>query len=114
MEIKRSCHLHLVALRYGLGLNTVESAALGIVPLVQIPNFVRFLIPGCPIVNVTADSLYRTVKSLIAEKHRLKDLGLECREWIRQQYDARRIVESYWFLYDFIYHSFSVDYPELF
>ena len=113
LELKSTCHLHVVALRYGPGLNTVESAAMGLLPLAQMPNFVRFVLPDCPVVNITARTLYQTLKGLLADPERILDLSRQCRQWVKRNFEAENLVRTYWYLYDFIYNGFSVDYPEI-
>jgi tetratricopeptide (TPR) repeat protein len=114
LQRKRDCHLHLVALRYGFGLNAVESAALGMVPLVQLPNFVRAAYPDTPVQHVTATTLYDKTIELLSDRRQLAELGEACRQWAQREFSARNLIRKYWYLYDFIYHGLSVDYPHPF
>ncbi len=114
LQRKRDCHLHLVALRYGFGLNAVESAAMGVVPLVQLPNFVRAAYPDTPVQHVTAATLYDETVKLLADRRGLAELGQACRQWAEREFAARNLIRKYWYLYDFIYHGLSVEYPDPF
>ncbi|HYX06537.1 MAG TPA: hypothetical protein VE912_07355 [Bacteroidales bacterium] len=114
LKVKSNCHIHVVSLRYGPGLNAIESAAMGLLPLVQLPNFVQFLLPNCPLINITEKTLYKTLKHLIDNPNLIEKAGKQCQKWARQNYDSKLLVKSYWYLYDFIYHGFSVDYPDIY
>jgi len=109
---KSRCHLHVVALRYGFGLNAIESAALGLVPLVQLPNFVRMAYPDSPVVHINRDSLQDTLRELIDNREHLPQLADSCRAWALREFSARNLIRKYWYLYDFIYNGLSVDYPQ--
>lgn len=109
---KSRCHLHVVALRYGFGLNAIESAALGLVPLVQLPNFVRMAYPDSPVVHINRDSLQDTLRELIDNREHLPQLADSCRAWALREFSAKNLIRKYWYLYDFIYNGLSVDYPQ--
>jgi hypothetical protein len=114
LELKRSCHLHLVALRYGFGLNAIESAAMGLIPVAQLPNFARMGFVDTPVIHATPETLYEKVTGLLADERRMRQISTACRDWARREFDARTHVRKYWFLYDMIYHGLSVTYPEIF
>jgi glycosyltransferase involved in cell wall biosynthesis len=114
VKIKKSCHLHIVGLRYGFGLNAIESAAIGIVPIVQLPNFVRMAYPDTPIVHGTESNLFESAMRLVLDESRLEELGQVCRQWVKREFDAPILIRKYWYLYDMIYHGLSVEYPEIF
>jgi Tetratricopeptide repeat len=114
LEMKSRCHMHIVSLLVTFGFNAIESAAMGLVPVVQLDNFTRLLYPDSPVVHATENTLYDTVRTLIKEPSRIQETGAACREWSRREFDARTMVQRYWYLYDLIYHGQSVTYPELF
>ncbi|MFH2056210.1 MAG: hypothetical protein ABIJ61_09655, partial [bacterium] len=111
LERKSKCHLHAVALRYGFGLNAVESAAQGLIPLVQLPNFVRMAYPDSPCVHVTAETLLDKTRRLLDNRDQLAQLGNACRDWGIREFAAENLIRKYWYLYDFIFNGLSVDYP---
>jgi hypothetical protein len=113
LQIKSGCHLHLVALRYGFGLNAIESAAMGVVPLAQLPNFVRMIYPDSPVVHITAETIMARTEALLDDRARLADLSAACRDWAVAEFDAERLIRKYWYLYDLVYNGLSVDYPVL-
>jgi tetratricopeptide (TPR) repeat protein len=114
MRIKSGCHIHIVSLLTVFGLNAIESAAMGLVPICGVDNFSRLIYPESPVPNASADNLYDVVNDLVRNPAKARETGLACREWVRPLFDARSLVQKYWYLYDVIYHGLSVDYPELF
>jgi tetratricopeptide (TPR) repeat protein len=114
MRIKSSCHVHIVSLLTVFGLNAIESAAMGLAPICGVDNFSRLIYPESPVPNASADNLYEVVKDLVLNPTKARETGLACREWVRPLFDARYLVQKYWYLYDVIYNGLSVDYPELF
>jgi Tetratricopeptide repeat len=114
LEMKSNCHMHIVSLLVTFGFNAIESAAMGLVPVVQLDNFTRLLYPDAPVVHATDATLYDTARSLLSNPARMQETGLACREWARREFDSRTMVQRYWYLYDLIYNGQSVTYPELF
>jgi len=117
LEMKSRCHIHLNSLSRqmpGFGLNSIESAAIGIVPITPLDNFTRLLYPESPIVHADENSVYDIVKSLLSDTGRIKGLGQACREWARCEFDAKVLIKRYWYLYDLIYHGLSTEYPKIF
>ncbi|MBK7141056.1 MAG: tetratricopeptide repeat protein [bacterium] len=114
LSLKASCHLHIVSLLFTFGLNAIESAAQGLVPITPLDNFTMLLYPDTPVVHATPSTLYEVSRKLIADPKRLKDIGAQCRDWARREFDAKTLVQKYWYLYDLVYHGFSLDYPDQF
>jgi tetratricopeptide (TPR) repeat protein len=114
LELKRTCHIHVVAMLPGFGFNSIESAAMGLTPITQLDNFTRLLFPDTPVVHATEDTLYRTLLHLAEHPEQLKAVGEACRAWVKREFDARSAIRKYWYLYDLIYHGFSTGYPDLF
>ena len=114
LELKRSCHLHVVAMLPGFGFNSIESAAMGLTPITQLDNFTRLLFPDTPVVHATEATLYETLLYLAEHPERLKAIGAACRSWVKREFDAPTAVRKYWYLYDLIYHGFSTGYPDMF
>lgn len=114
LEMKSRCHVHIVSLIPGFGLNTIESAAMGLVPITGFDNFSRLLYPDAPVVGANATNLRAVLQKLIADPARAKVIGMACREWARREFNAPALIKKYWYLYDLIYHGHSVDYPEIF
>ncbi len=114
LSLKATCHLHIVSLLFTFGLNTIESAAQGLVPITPLDNFTMLLYPDTPVVHATPSTLYDVAGRLLNDPVRMKELGQECRSWARREFDAKTIVQKYWYLYDLIYHGFSIDYPDQF
>jgi hypothetical protein len=114
LEMKSRCHMHIVSLLVTFGFNAIESAAMGLVPVVQLDNFTRLLYPDAPVVHSTENTLYDTVRTLLKDPARMKETGRACQNWARREFDSRTMVQKYWYLYDLIYNGQSVTYPELF
>ncbi len=114
LALKATCHLHIVSLLFTFGLNTIESAAQGLVPITPLDNFTMLLYPDTPVVHATPNTLYDVSKKLLSDPRRMKEIGEQCRRWARREFDARTLVQKYWYLYDLVYHGFSLDYPGLF
>ncbi len=114
LQMKSRCHVHVVSLIPGFGLNTIESAAMGLVPITGFDNFSRLIYPEAPIVCGTAENLYTVLAALVKDRARAQAIGESCREWARKEFNAPSLVKKYWYLYDLIYHGHSVDYPEIF
>lgn len=114
LALKATCHLHIVSLLFTFGLNTIESAAQGLVPITPLDNFTMLLYPDTPVVHATPNTLYDVSKKLLADPKRMKEIGERCRQWARREFDARTLVQKYWYLYDLVYHGFSLDYPDHF
>lgn len=114
LEIKSTCHIHIVSLLFTFGLNTIESAAMGLVPITPLDNFSMLLYPDTPVIHATPTTLYEVTKKLLGDPERLKETGQACQAWARREFDARLLVQKYWYLYDLIYHGFSLDYPDTF
>lgn len=114
LELKRSCHIHVVAMLPGFGFNSIESAAMGLTPITQLDNFTRLLFPDTPVVHATQETLYQTLLRLAEHPELLKATGDACRAWVKREFDAPTAVRKYWYLYDLIYHGFSTGYPDIF
>lgn len=114
LELKSECHIHLASLLMAFGLNCIESAAMGVVPVTTLDNFTRFIFHDTPVVHATKNNIYEVTKELISDRGRLKELSEKCRAWARLKFDARIVVKQYAYLYDLIYNGLSVDYPEVF
>lgn len=114
LERKSDCHIHIVSLMYAFGLNAIESAAMGVIPITGLDNFTRFIFHDTPVLHATVDSAYDVTKKLLSDKSRMKDLSESCKRWARANFDARVVAKKYTYLYDLIYHGLSVDYPEYF
>ncbi len=114
LALKATCHLHIVSLLFTFGLNTIESAAQGLVPITPLDNFTMLLYPDTPVVHATKNTLYDVSKKLLSDPKRMKEIGEQCRQWARREFDAKTLVQKYWYLYDLVYHGFSLDYPDLF
>ncbi|MEK7774945.1 MAG: tetratricopeptide repeat protein [Candidatus Zixiibacteriota bacterium] len=114
LEMKSRCHMHIVSLLVTFGFNAIESAAMGLVPVVQLDNFTRLLYPDAPVVHATENTLYDAVRTLLKDQARMNETGQACRDWARREFDSRTMVQKYWYLYDLIYNGQSVTYPELF
>ncbi len=114
LKRKSDCHLHFVSLWQSFGNNTTESAAMGLVPVVQLANFSRYIFPDTPVAHVTADTAYDTITALVKDEEELKRRGRACHEWAKRHFDSKTLIQKYWYLYDFIYHGLSVDYQEFF
>ena len=112
LERKSDCHIHIVSLMYAFGLNAIESAAMGVIPITGLDNFTRFIFHDTPVLHATVNSAYEVSKKLLSDKARMKDLSERCKHWARANFDARVVAKKYTYLYDLIYHGLSVDYPE--
>lgn len=114
LKAKSRCHIHIAHLLPAFGLNAIESAAMGLVPICGVGNFSRLIYPESPVPNASAKNLYAVVKDLVDNPAKARETGLACREWARPLFDARNLVQKYWYLYDVIYNGLSVDYPDIF
>ncbi len=114
LALKATCHLHIVSLLFTFGLNTIESAAQGLVPITPLDNFTMLLYPDTPVVHATPNTLYDVSKKLLSDPKRMKEIGEQCSQWARREFDAKTLVQKYWYLYDLVYHGFSLDYPDHF
>jgi tetratricopeptide (TPR) repeat protein/glycosyltransferase involved in cell wall biosynthesis len=114
LELKSECHIHLASLLMAFGLNCLESAAMGLVPVTTLDNFTRFIFHDTPVVHATKNNVYEVTRKLISDRVRLKELSEKCRAWARSKFDARTVVKQYTYLYDLVYNGLSVDYPEVF
>ena len=78
---------------WGYGMNSVEALAMGLVCVTElIPEYVDF-IPDHPFVNVTAETLYDSLKEIVENKERLiaqKELG---RKWVVKHHDMHNTAE---------------------
>ena len=97
LRIKQSCDILIdqVGNRggWGYGMNSVEALAMGLVSVTElIPEYVDF-IPDHPFVNVTAETLYDSLKEIVENKERLiaqKELG---RKWVVKHHDMHNTAE---------------------
>ena len=111
LKLKSHCHVHIVSLLMAFGLNAIESAAMGLVPVTTLDNFTRFIYHDTPVVHATKSDVYEITKELISDRGRLEELGRECRDWAWSKFDARLVARQYAYLYDLIFNGLSVDYP---
>ncbi len=111
LNLKSHCHVHIASLLMAFGLNAIESAAMGLIPVTTLDNFSRFIYHDSPVVNATKNDIYDVVKRLVVDRSRMTDLSFSCREWARRLFDAKSVAGQYAYLYDLIYHGLSVDYP---
>ena len=72
---------------WGYGMNSVEALSMGLVCVTElIPKYSDF-IPDHPFVNVTADTLYLTLKKLVKDKHLIKEYKRKSRDWVVKYHD---------------------------
>ena len=113
IRMKSRCHLHINSLTAGFGFNSIESSAMGVVPITPLDNFTRLLFPDTPIIHATEKNIYEVVKKLLSDNERIKEQSQACREWARREFDAKLLVKKYCYLYDLIYNGLSIEYPEI-
>ena len=85
-QIKRNCDILIDQVHnrggWGYGMNSVEAMSMGLVCITElIPKYEEF-IPDHPFVNVTKDTLYLTLKELVQDKKRIRELKAKSRDWI--------------------------------
>ncbi|MFP4355192.1 MAG: tetratricopeptide repeat protein [Phycisphaerae bacterium] len=107
LEAKSHCHIHFVSLGRGLGMGAIESAAMGVVPVLRMTNAWRMLYPDCPFVCVTEETAAARIRELMADRQLLAETSKACMQWARQRFDVRQIVKQYAFLYDYIVNGLN-------
>lgn len=83
---------------WGYGMNSVEALSMGLVCMTElIPKYVDF-IPDHPFVNVTAETLYSTVKKLVKDKQQIHKYKQAGRDWVIKYHDLHSTANV---LYDY-------------
>lgn len=98
MEIKQSCDILIDQVHnrggWGYGMNSVEAMSMGLVCVTElIPKYEEF-IPDHPFVNVTGDTLYLTLKKLVRDKDRIRNLKVQSREWVVKYHDLHSTANT--------------------
>ncbi len=78
---------------WGYGMNSVEALSMGICCVTElVPEYVDF-IPDHPFVNVTRNTLYDTLKTLIHNKEKIIDYQKRGREWVVKVHDLHHTAD---------------------
>jgi hypothetical protein len=107
LEARARCHIHFVALGRGLGMGAIESAAMGVVPVLRMTNAWRSLYPDCPLVDVSARDAAEKIRALIDDRDLLARTAEACRQWARRVFDARRVAGQYVQLVDLVVNGLN-------
>lgn len=104
LEMKQNCDILIdqVGNRggWGYGMNSVEALSMGLVCVTElIPQYVEF-IPDNPFVNVTADTLYSTLKKLVNNKQLIKKTKQKSRDWVVKYHDLNSTVDTLYNYYE--------------
>jgi hypothetical protein len=97
LRIKQDCDILIDQVHnrggWGYGMNSVEALAMGLCCVTElVPEYVAFL-PDHPFVNVTGDTLYRTLKELVRDRDRIWEHKLKGREWVVKYHDLHNTAD---------------------
>ena len=73
-------------------MNSVEAMSMGLVCVTElIPKYEKF-IPDHPFVNVTGESLYLTLKELVQDRNRIREIKKKSREWVKKYHSLNSVT----------------------
>lgn len=104
MKIKQSCDILIDQVHnrggWGYGMNSVEAMSMGLVCVTElIPKYEEF-IPDHPFVNVTGDTLYLTLKELVRDRNRIRNIKRKSRGWIVKYHDLHNTADTLYRYYE--------------
>jgi hypothetical protein len=98
---KSQCHLFIDQIgELGYGLNSVESAWMGIPTCVELlPDFEKFLNGKCggnaPLLNVRRNSLEEDLRKILADRESWERYGNESAAWARKVHSVGSVADAY-------------------
>lgn len=103
MKIKQGCDILIDQVHnrggWGYGMNSVEAMSMGLVCITElIPKYEDF-IPDHPFVNVTGETLYLTLKELVQDRIRLRNLKKKSRGWVVKYHGLHNIANTLYSYY---------------
>ena len=103
MKIKQSCDILIDQVHnrggWGYGMNSVEAMSMGLACATElVPKYEAF-IPDNPFINVTGDTLYLTLKELVRDKNRIRELKIKSREWVVKYHDLHSTANTLYCYY---------------
>lgn len=104
IKIKQNCDILIDQVEnrggWGYGMNSVEALAMGLVCVTElIPKYVDF-IPDHPFVNVTAETLYFTLKNLVKDKQLIRKHKQMSRDWVVKYHDLSNTAKVLYKYYE--------------
>lgn len=75
---------------WGYGMNSVEALSMGLCCVTELlPEYVDFIVDH-PFVNVTGESLYKTLKELVNDKAQIRHYQEKGRDWVVNTHDLHK------------------------
>ncbi len=104
MKIKQNCDILIDQVHnrggWGYGMNSVEAMSMGLVCVTElIPKYEDF-ISDHPFVNATGDTLYLTLKKLVRDRDRIRNLRVQSRDWVVKYHDLHNTAKTLYRYYE--------------
>ncbi len=104
LKEKQSCDILIDQVHnrggWGYGMNSVEGLSMGLCCVTElVPEYVQF-IPDHPFVNVTADSLYGTLKGLLQNPQKILEYKKQGIGWVKKYHDLHQTADTLYDYYD--------------
>jgi glycosyltransferase involved in cell wall biosynthesis len=97
LELKQSCHIAVDQLTnlggWGYGMSSLETLAMGIPTLTNIPPEMADRIPNHPFIHVTPETLESELKKLIEDGEYRRRKGKEGRAWVERVHDIEVVTD---------------------
>jgi len=94
-KIKNSCDILIDQVHnrggWGYGMNSVEAMSMGLCCVTELNDAYRSFIPDHPFVDVTGESLYDTLKSLVRNNKLLLQKKKQSRGWVVKHHDQKNV-----------------------
>ena len=96
-SIKQTCDILIDQVHnrggWGYGMNSVEALAMGLCCVTElVPEYVEF-IPDHPFVNVTGDTLYKTLFDLITNNEKIIEYQQKGLSWVKNHHDIYQTTD---------------------
>jgi glycosyltransferase involved in cell wall biosynthesis len=98
LRLKQTCHIAIDQLTnlggWGYGMSSLETLAMGIPTLTNIPPEMADKIPGHPFIHATPETLERELVKLIEDIDYRRQKGKDGRAWVEKVHDIEVVTDS--------------------
>ena len=103
LSIKQSCDILVDQVHnrggWGYGMNSVESLAMGLVCMTELIEPYQKFIPDHPFINVTGETLYKSLLNLIKDPNKIMEYKKQSRNWVIKHHNMYNVVEKLYHYY---------------
>lgn len=95
LELKCTCSLFVDQISdLGYGINSIESAAMGIPTFSSLSPKFKKLNPDAPIIDINAQNIVETITQFVKSAELRKQFSKKSKKWAREFHDSKKIVRS--------------------